>query len=124
MHWDAADDRAEAWQVSWRKAGEPLSNTWHNAHPPWPETHLHTVARLENATLYYFRVRGILTTAGANPGDANWVAAEGAPSAEVAGTPTDTIIRTAPGNLRACAGYGEVTLTWDRVPKATSYDYT
>ena len=121
MYWTAGDDRAESWQYQYRKADESYPSQWSTVSQPWPENRSQTVGGLENGVQYYFRVRGILTS-GNDPDDPNYVDAEGDESHEVAGTPNDFTIREAPDNLRAHADYGEVTLTWDRVEKATDYE--
>ena len=123
VYWIVSDDRAEAWQYSYRKASEPLNETWHTANPSWPQTLFHTVGGLENEVRHYFRVRAILTTEGTDPNSPNYVDAVGLPSDEVAATPTDDTLRTAPGNLRAEPGIGEVTLTWNGVAGADKYQY-
>ncbi|MDH3451696.1 MAG: cadherin-like beta sandwich domain-containing protein, partial [Gammaproteobacteria bacterium] len=68
------------------------------------------VLNLENGKTYYF----VVTAADGTR--------EGAGSIEVQAAPSATAMPTAPRNLIAAAGPGEVVLSWDNVPEATSYN--
>ena len=121
VHWRAGDNRAEAFQIRHRKAGQSWG-AWGITYPPWPQNRFDTVAGLENGTLYYFQVRGILTDTNHHFTSPNFVAVEGAESNEFAATPRDDVITNAPQNLHASAGEERVTLSWDAVPKAQYYE--
>ena len=66
---------------------------------------------LINGTTYYYSVK-VLTPAG-----------ESAPSSQVSATPSvPTAVPAAPGGLTATPGNGQIILSWDPVPGATSYN--
>ncbi len=69
----------------------------------------YTVTGLNNGTTYYFVVKAITAASG-----------ESAYSNEASATPQSTV-PSAPDNLTATEGNGQVSLTWDSVAGATSY---